>query len=464
MENTYKVPSENLNTLQVRVDKLARRCKRNGIEAPVMTVGEATEVRYKDENEFERIRLVYSVLLSAVAAPKIEGYEFIAVLSPVTNDEGVMLGNVLRAVPGASVAPEARFRSASNYCDHCKTERFRLETFVITDGTTQRQIGRNCLALYLGLRDPHQLAAIAEILIDLSDLGEMSERDGFGGCGIAARVPLDEVLQTAAASIRLTGWLSRKSAREFDKPATADRVQNWIFGNAKYREEADPKIVIEEADKKLAAETEEWLGTLGEQTDDYMYNLALLAHASSIDGKNFGITVSAISAYSRAKEREIRRNARIESDKNSAFVGALGERLTFENLIVVYTTSWANDFGVTHLYKMKAGENVVVYFSSRDLGFEIGTVIPKFIATVKKHEVRDEIKQTIITRGKVAPRELTKEEKRAINKLKRIRKAVGYDPQAHAWRDLYEADAVVGKLIWDIRDNGFSNLAIREKA
>lgn len=459
MENTYKVPEQNLNTLQVRIDKLARRCKRAGIVAPLMTIGAHTDTPYRDAEYFECVRRTFAVTISSVERPKIEGYEFLAVLSPVTNDEGTMLGNVLRAVPGASVTPEARFRTASNYCDHCKTERFRLETFVITDGTTQRQIGRNCLANYLGLTDPHRLAMIAEILIDLSDLAGMSENeDGFGGgSGNSPRYLLGTVLEIAASAIRQYGWLSGKSAREFEKPSTSSRVQTWMFGSPEVRKSFEFPLTVSDADSKLADETEEWLATLGEQTDDYMYNLSLLAHASSVVVKNFGIVVSAINAYSRAKEREIRRNARIESDKNSIFVGAPGQRMTFENLVILYTTTWANDFGVTHMYKMKSGEDVIVYFSSRDMGFEQGQVVTKFIATVKKHEIRDGINQTIVTRGKVAPREISKEEKKAISKLRKIQKHVS----AHTASDEM-AYMLISNLIEEIQQNGFTNLAPQE--
>src|ERR1700720_4661039 len=114
MENTYKVPEMNVSLLQTRIDKLSRRCKRAGIAAPVMIIGDATDIRYKDAEGFDKVRRVYAVTISSVERPKIEGYEFIAVLSPITNDEGTMLGNILRAVPGPSVTPEARFRSASN--------------------------------------------------------------------------------------------------------------------------------------------------------------------------------------------------------------------------------------------------------------------------------------------------------------------------------------------------------------
>lgn len=451
-ERIYRVPEQNLGDLQNRIQKIARRCNRIHIAPPVLVIGASEDIRIpapRGSGEPDSVRRMYSVTLTSVERPKIEGHEFLAVLAPITDESGTLLGNILRAVPGASVTPEERFRTASNYCDHCKTNRFRLETFVITDGTTQRQIGRNCLANYLGLTNPHQLAAIAQMLIDIDELAGMAENEGgFGGGSYSTRFPLDSVLEVAASAIRNYGWLSGASARTFDRTSTSTRVNLWMTGAKKVRDDFEHPLEITEADQKLAAETEEWLGTITDTTNDYMYNLSLLAQASSIEIKNLGIVVSAINAYSRAKEREIRRNARIESDKSSEFVGTVGERISFANLLVVYTNTFESDFGVTYLYKMKTGDNVVVYFSSRDLGFEQGTIIPVFVARVKKHEVREEVKQTVITRGTIPPRKLSKEEKRATNKLKRILKTLPYD------QETFLAHKILDELIADIKQNG----------
>ena len=455
MNKTYKVPEANLNTLQVRIAKLARRCKRIGIQAPELRILGFNEVRKtNDLTGVTHIRHVFNVELDSPERPKIDGYEFIAVLSPIANDEGTVLGNVLRAVPGASVTPEERFRSASNYCDHCKTARYRLETFVITDGSTQRQIGRNCLANYLGLTNPHLLAAIAEILISAEDLLDMAEDEGGFGQGghHAFRFPLDEVLETAASAIRNYGWLSGKSAKEFDRTSTAQRCSTWMMGDKKDREAFEHPLTISDDDKILAAETEEWLGQITDTTNDYMYNLSLLAQASSVVPKNFGIVVSAINAYSRDKERAIRRNARIESDKLSEFVGALGDRVTLENLLVVYTNKYESNWGVSTLYKLKSGENIFTYFASRDLGFDQGDTIKKFVATVKKHEVYEGVKQTVLTRGKQAPRELSKADKKAVNKLKKILKTIPYDVETYA------AEKCLRTLIERIKDFGVDSI------
>lgn len=420
MENTYQVPEQNLDKLRAQMDKLTRRCNRAKITAPVLTVGDYREVEYTKRNEFDEnvkmVRRVYAVTLVSEGRPKINGYEFAAVLAPVADEQGNLLGNVMRQVPGFEGDIPERFRNADNYCDHCKTARRRLETFVIANADGFRQIGRNCLGYYLGLTDPETLALMAQILIDADDLVGMAEDEGFGGGGSFAldRYLMSEVLEVAASAIRQYGWLSGKSAREFEKTSTAARVREWMFGGPKAREAFEHKLTVSEDDKALVAETIEWLGTIDPQgADDYMFNLSLLARATSVRSKDFGIAVSAISAYSRAKERAIRRNARIESDKSSQFIGAIKDRIEFENVTVLYTTTFENDFGVSHFYKMKTGENLVVYFASNDMGWKQGDVVAKFTARVKKHEVREDIKQTVITRVTFPKPEPTAEEKAA---------------------------------------------------
>ncbi len=468
---TYQIPESNLSTLQFRMAKLVRRCTRIKVEPPVLTVGTFEDIPYKNDAGFDRIRRVYDVTLESAGRPKIDGYEFIGVLSPVSDESGKVLGNVLRAVPGASVTVEQKFRAAADYCDHCKTSRRRLETFIITDGTTQRQIGRNCLANYLGLTNPDTLATIAEILIDADELAGMAEGEGesFGG-RVQERVSLDEVLLVAASAIRLYGWLSNKSAQEFEKTSTSSRVRDWVFGGPRTREQFEHKLVANDEDKTLAANTYEWLQTLPtDSQDDYRYNLALLAKSVSVTGKNFGIAVSAINAYSKEKEFEIRRNARIEADSKSEFMGAVGERITIENALILYTTTFETKYGVTHFFKFKAGDNVLVYFASNPM-WEQGETIPVMTARIKAHENRVDnynpqgVKQTIITRAtlpKPPKPELTPEQKiakKAIAKLRKVQRTLpNHGPsvieQEQTGQDYndYVAWSTVNSLIWDIQ-------------
>lgn len=416
---TYRVPEENLATLRARFEKLTRKCNRAKIEAPVMTVGAFEDIVYEENTgDFDpytgkaivvtKFRRVYSVSLASNGRPKINGYEFAAVISPVTDEQGAQIGNVLRHVPGFDKAElPATLRDAQNYCDHCKTSRRRLETFVIWSETTGfRQIGRNCLANYLGLTDPDRLCSIAEMLINAADLLGMAEDEGFGGGGYRVeRIALDDLLATGAAAIRLYGWLSGKAAREFDKQSTAALVRSWVFAGPTARKQFEHQIIPNEADKALAAATLDWMGTLSLMSEnDYLYTLALLAKSVSVEPKNFGFAVSAIAAYSREKEFEIRRNKRIESDSKSEFMGTVGKRAKFENATVEFTTTFETEYGTTTMYKMRVGENVVVYFG-QNLYWNQGDVV-SFEAFVKNHERRvdkynpEGMNQTMVNRVK----------------------------------------------------------------
>ncbi len=471
MQATYKVPEANLEVLRQRLAKIARRCNRIKVQAPVLTVGAFEDIKYNDEGR-ERIRRVYTVTLDSQERPKIDGFEFAAVISPVTDEEGKLLGNILRMVPGFEGQLPERFRQATNHCDHCNTDRKRLETFVIASTDGYRQVGRNCLANYLGLTNPHALAELAQILIDADDLMGMSEDEGgFGGGSVINRFAVDDILQLAASAIRQYGWLSNKSAREFEKTSASQRVQSWIFGGKKERDAFEFPLTLTDEDKALASETESWLESLSIHTDnDYLYNLSLLSQATSVTGKNFGILVSAINAYSKEKERTIRRNARIQSDAKSEFVGTVGERITIENAIVVYATEFESQFGVTHFYKMKSGDNLFVYFASTKM-FEQGETIPTLTARVKKHENREDkynqgefVKQTVITRAslpKPPKPELTPEQKiakKAIAKLRKVQRTLpNHGPsiieQEQTGQDYndYKAWDTVNSLIYEIQ-------------
>lgn len=475
MQASYRIPEANLELLKQRLAKISRRCHRIKIEPPVLTIGQHEDVEYTHRDEImgdsKRVRRYFPVTLDSVERPKIDGFEFAAVISPVNDEDGKLLGNVLRMVPGFTGALPERYRQATNHCDHCNTDRRRLETFVIANPDGFKQVGRNCLANYLGLTNPHMLAEIAQMLIDANDLCSMSESDGFGsGASVPERVPVDEVLQIAASAIRQYGWLSGASAKQYEKQSTAQRVREWVFGNKKTRDQFEHPLTVIEADKTLAAETEAWLETLTQtnQADDYRYNLSLLAQATSVTGKNFGILVSAINAYSKEKEREIRRNQRFQEDKNSQFVGQVGERMTFENLTVVYTTTFErdNNFGygqptVTHFYKIKdAAGNLIVYFASNDMGWEQGAVIPKLVARVKKHEDRPDkndptntVKQTVITRASLPKPEPTPEQKLAKKgalKLRCIMKLFPHTAQEVQIEDKVFFDRLVDSEVYNL--------------
>src|SRR3972149_3916096 len=88
---------------------------------------------------------------------------------------------ILRNVPGETL-PES-WRRADQKCDHCGLIRKRNETFVVRheDGTL-KQIGRQCIADFLGHKGPEGMLAAAEYLFSADGAACGAEDDdSLGG-------------------------------------------------------------------------------------------------------------------------------------------------------------------------------------------------------------------------------------------------------------------------------------------
>ena len=86
--------------------------------------------------------------------------------------------------------------------------------------------------------------------------------------------------------------------------------------------------------------------------------------------------------------------------EQSEYVGNVGERSVFEVKEAVLLASFQSYYGTTFLYRfLDNSDNVLLWFASGT--FETDNVT-KIKATVKEHSERDGVKQTILTRVKVA--------------------------------------------------------------
>lgn len=109
-----------------------------------------------------------------------------------------------------------------------------------------------------------------------------------------------------------------------------------------------------------------------------------------------------IAAVARILEKETERKAEMRArDAGSNHVGTIGKRETFR-LILTGTYEADGMYGTqyTHFMRDESG-NVIVYRGTKLLDMEKGATAD-IVASVKYHGERDGIKQTYITRAKVA--------------------------------------------------------------
>lgn len=431
----YRVPEANKPQLDARIAKLNKKARKLGCAEIILNETGHEDLPLYERDPFDGT-IVYQynngkpekiisgyrrVLLITLqgAAPKIAGWEFIAVIEPTCDEEGKVLGNILRGVPGATKPVPEKYRSAGNDCDHCKAIRRRLETFVLAnDAGETKQVGRNCLRDFLGHTNPEAYCSYAEMLMDARDLCIGSEDGDFFGSGTRHidRFIAEEVLALAACSIREYGWRSNATAHTNGTESTSGQVQDWIYSKPHERKQWKKPLLPSDEDKATAKEVVEWLEALQERTNlnDYMYNLSLLGQGAMFTTKNFGLACSAIPTYLREKEREINRRKQFESDKNSQYVSEVGKRDRFD-VTLVYMRSFESTFGTMHMHKFRdAAGNVIVWFASNiywnpitKQDINIGDSV-SLTGTVKAHEeywgrdvehLKDKgVKQTVITR------------------------------------------------------------------
>jgi hypothetical protein len=133
-----------------------------------------------------------------------------------------------------------------------------------------------------------------------------------------------------------------------------------------------------------------------ETTDDFRYNMSLIAKREWVTDREAGIAAYIIEAYRKEVEHlEYEKKERQASN----FIGTVGKRETFE---LVYLKHWSFDsmYGTVRYYKFHQNGNVVIWKTGKGLGFEVGKTY-KMKATVKKHDYYNDIKQTVLTRAKV---------------------------------------------------------------
>lgn len=116
-------------------------------------------------------------------------------------------------------------------------------------------------------------------------------------------------------------------------------------------------------------------------------------------GLTEGQTKAVLKMIERADQRLAEREAaKVQKAATAQHIGTVGERIDFD-LTIKFTTDFETQFGYTYVHVMEdAAGNVVVYKGSKVLGQKGDAV--KFKATIKAHDYRDGIAQTIVTRPK----------------------------------------------------------------
>lgn len=421
---TYTIYADALDATRAALDKLAKKAKRYGVPFSY-TVGderpETVRVWARDEvNRVEYVKDSYTVAavditIDADGLVKKDGWTVCAHI------EHGNIGNIVTGLNGESVNPD--WFHVSAHCDHCNSNRFRKVTYVCRHESGEvKQVGSACLKDYTGINPAVALMA-SEVRDILPTVGDCAPED-WERTPHAIMYGVETVIALAVDEIERHGYRKSEepnSTKSRVMIALKERKMPSETGAVKAAAVVEWLKGLSEIDRKA---TEWYKGTAAyfnesELYDDYdggekcpyeldsRLNLERNCFPLAVSGyacaRHIGLLAYMPLAYDRYMERKAREEKR-EADRKaqaaaSGYVGEIKERLTIQTATAALITSWETDYGVTYLYKFTdAAGNVFIWKASnrQDL-----TDCMTLKGTVKEHNERDGVKQTILTRCKL---------------------------------------------------------------
>lgn len=337
-------------------------------------------------------------------APCYEGWEFLAALDSLTTSDGGTEW-VVRCAPGVTDESVDRAKLRPGSCDHCNTDRAnRRKLYLVrsTETGVVRQVGATCIKDFLGW---HAMP----VFIGTDDV--IDSDHSAGGGGQPAFTPRFVVV-VALAAVAAFGWVPRSRA-QYDPRATstANTMMPYLIGPASGEAGKADREVIAAIEPHIAAaeaQADEVIDTVLAQFADATYgyeaNLRSALRAEHIEFGQLGITASVVPAYERIIGKRAEQQAK-PKETEPEYLGEVGEKVEFtgivttamtvdgyaynstQNLIVITTDTALVKFysAAAWTYKVKLGDTVTV------------------AATIKKLDIWNEKKQTVIVRPKLVP-------------------------------------------------------------
>lgn len=378
MTNTYVILEEKREELEKKLNRLAKKAQKYGVPFSV-SYGEnyAMDIERTDDfdEKYTETYEVFDFTLESEVIKK-DGYTVIAHIEHASN------GNIVTTF---GCDAKAEWVQMGAFCEHCNSNHNLKYTFLVSNGKEIKQVGRTCLKDYCGI-DPQVIAMMNEFTGELED---------YTIEGYDFREPIPCVYDATEVLAHAIDITNEQGYIKSDEP---DSNKAMLIKRISDRPSASAVAEAEKMAEAIKAMSVE------ESVDAMINNVKIRLEGWYCKPSEFGYFAYAPTAMRKYEERKAREAKRAQEKAEmgavSNYVGSIGERETFEVKEATLLTSWANNYGMTFLYRfIDENGNVLVWFASTTIDTDN---VSKIKATVKDHSERDGVKQTIITRVKVA--------------------------------------------------------------
>lgn len=386
MKSTFTIPESKREDVQKLVAKFQKKADKYGVPLSVefgKPYGTKIAVNRVDESTGV-IRTVDTMMIEAfdltISGELIrkDGYTVVAKLEHLDG------GNVVTAFGEEN---NIKWSNLDCHCEHCKSNRQRRVTFIVKhENGAEKQIGSTCLKEYCGI-DPMAIGYRNELTDIL--LSEDVRNYDFIGHPVGKVYDPIEILALAIRIEKKHGYV-RSSERRSNRGRIEEEIRTAKF-------DAEEIAEAKKMAKAISAISEE------DARKFLLDNTKVILDSTYCKDSHFGYLAYAPVAYRKyiaelARREELK--AKHDAQLGSQYIGEIGERVLLNITEAKLLTSWENEYGYTYLYKfVDDNGNILIWYASKFIDADDVKTIK---GTVKDHCERDEIRQTVLTRCKVA--------------------------------------------------------------
>lgn len=384
----YEIPEYRLEEFEKKISHISKKFQKYGGSSVSYKKGELYYKKVKHDGNIFTIR-VFPVEVEGSA--RVDNWEFIGTLEHHNN------GNIIKRYNMNIEIPE-RFKFSKNICEHCHTNRYRTNLYIIYNTETGefKQIGKSCLKLYTGGLSAEHVAAMMEFM-------DWLEEDDGGYCidSFYDRnyMEIEEVLCVAQAVIAKYGYT--KTDREPSTKSIVSTIVQFDIGRAEREfrmEMPEESSIYTESALQMVKDMISYYLSLDDDSE-FTHNIKVLLSEGYCNKKNIGLLAYLPFGYQKAKEKTERECKQIESNSVYDYFGEIGKRYKELKVTLSILTSYDTEYGITYIYKMEDSKYHVFTWKTGK-GFEPGTYTATM--SIKDHKEYRGQKQTEVTRCKLS--------------------------------------------------------------
>ena len=301
--------------------------------------------------------------------------------------------------------PDYYYTCSANHCDHCNSDRYRKDTYIIYNSVTKeyKQVGSSCLKDFLG----YDIAGLFSMYDVFKDVIEEIEDYDRNSCNYKCNIENEQyniyyMLSRIIHEIDTNGYVSVKQAEvDFTMISTKSQIQSMLvdyYNGNNTNNIFNPKMELNTMDRAkdiVAYFKNKISNNPNNYRMDYWRTIDTILTDEFVTFDEIGYIAALPMIYFKDMEKKN------TNTNTSNYIGNIGDKVKGMELTYFNKFAFETMYGVMTIYMFKdINDNILVWKTSTFIDIELNKVY-KVSFTIKEHSEYKGIKQTSIIRAKI---------------------------------------------------------------